>query len=157
MRLSIPIDDLPRHFAGRETLPAREHGRVIVDSVIIEGPEILAAGGMQPPKAVALAVFRQSAWRNDVRLGRVPVPNISGAVRRFFPRRSNGRRNLHFGAGRQNCRDRGAFASIESGLQRDLSKHFGLRPVRPRDRLRAAANCAREPQKSLGVSNRGMR
>ena len=45
MRLSIPIDDLPRHFAGRETLPAREHGRVIVDSVIIEGPEILAAGG----------------------------------------------------------------------------------------------------------------
>jgi len=96
MRLSIPIDDLPRHFAGRETLPAREHGRVIVDSVIIEGPEILAAGGMQPPKAVALAVFRQSAWRNDVRLGRVPAPNISGAVRRFFPRRFNGRRNLHW-------------------------------------------------------------
>ena len=43
MRLSIPIDDLP----GRETLPAREHRRVIVDSVIIEGLEFKGAGGMQ--------------------------------------------------------------------------------------------------------------
>jgi hypothetical protein len=50
------MDHLPRHFAGRETLPAREDRRAMVDSAIIKGSEIWAAGGMQPPKAVARAV-----------------------------------------------------------------------------------------------------